>query len=141
MSNEQKLLDYLKRVTADLHETRERLRSAEASAGAPVAVVSMACRYPGGANSPEELWQLVADEVDAITALPADRGWGVADAEGGFIDDAGHFDATFFGITPREALAMDPQQRILLELAWETLERARLDPCLLYTRYHVRLRP
>ncbi|SMC49299.1 Acyl transferase domain-containing protein [Kibdelosporangium aridum] len=128
MSNEQKLLDYLKRVTADLHETRERLRSAEASAGAPVAVVSMACRYPGGANSPEELWQLVADEVDAITALPADRGWGVADAEGGFIDDAGHFDATFFGITPREALAMDPQQRILLELAWETLERARLDP-------------
>ncbi|MER7114163.1 type I polyketide synthase [Saccharomonospora azurea] len=128
MSNEQKLLDYLKRVTADLHETRERLRVAEASTGAPVAIVSMACRYPGGANSPEELWQLVADEVDAITPLPADRGWGNAAGEGGFMDDAGHFDAEFFGITPREALAMDPQQRVLLEVAWETLERARLDP-------------
>ncbi|WP_449224209.1 type I polyketide synthase [Amycolatopsis speibonae] len=131
MSTEQKLLDYLKRVTADLHDTRERLRTAEAAAGEPVAVVSMACRYPGGANSPEELWRLVADEVDAITPLPADRGWDAVDGEGGFIDDAGHFDAAFFGISPREALTMDPQQRVLLELAWEALERGGFDPAAL----------
>nr|WP_267887813.1 type I polyketide synthase [Streptomyces sp. NBRC 109706] len=99
----------------------------------PIAIVGMACRYPGGVTSPEQLWDLVESATDGITPFPADRGWpstvpdGVA-ALGGFVQDADKFDADLFGISPREALAMDPQQRLLLETAWETLETAGMNP-------------
>ncbi|MGX7828815.1 type I polyketide synthase [Actinokineospora sp. 24-640] len=93
----------------------------------PVAIVAMACRFPGGVGSPEELWRLVADGTDAITEVPAERGWDVR-ARGGFLADIAGFDAAFFGIPPREATAMDPQQRVLLETAWELFERAGIDP-------------
>ncbi len=104
-----------------------------ADADDPVAIISMSCRYPGGAHSPERLWDLVAAEADGITALPADRGWqamlgGDWALEGGFVHDVADFDAALFGISPREALAMDPQQRLLLEASWELLERAGMDP-------------
>ncbi|MFI6096913.1 type I polyketide synthase [Lentzea sp. NPDC051213] len=127
MPDQDKLVEYLKRVTADLHRTRKRLADVESE---PIAVVAAACRYPGGVTSPEGLWELVAAERDALSVAPLDRGWrsGSFLREGGFLHDAADFDADFFGIAPREALAMDPQQRLLLETSWEVFERAGMDP-------------
>ncbi|MFJ1747936.1 type I polyketide synthase, partial [Streptomyces sp. NPDC088116] len=134
MDNEQRLRDYLKRATADLRQSRQRVRELEASAQEPIAIVGMSCRYPGGVAGPEDLWRLVADGEHGIGDFPADRGWdpeslaSSSTTAGGFLHDATDFDADFFGISPREAIAMDPQQRVLLESAWEAVEQAGVDP-------------
>jgi acyl transferase domain-containing protein len=138
--DEARLRQYLEKLTVDLRAANRRVAELEERAREPIAIVGMGCRLPGGAASPEQLWDVVERARDAIGDFPEDRGWDLErlrDPEGpagcyapgaGFIDDVAGFDCGFFGISPREAPIVDPQQRLLLETAWEALERAGLDP-------------
>ena len=142
MSEQQRLNEYLRKATNELRASQRRVRELEQREHEPIAIVGMSCRYPRSVRSPEQLWELVEDGVDAVGPYPDDRGWDlerlydpdpdhvgtVVAREGAFLDDIAGFDAGFFGISPREAQTMNPQQRIMLEITWEALEDARIDP-------------
>ncbi|WP_139333457.1 type I polyketide synthase, partial [Mycobacterium sp. SP-6446] len=136
------LAGYIRTELAGVPQEIKAAPVARATGDDAIAIVGMACRYPGGVNSPDDLWDMLIEGRDVLSEFPTDRGWNLSGLynpdpdvpgtcytrTGGFVDGVADFDPAFFGITPSEALAMDPQQRLFLELSWEALERSGIEP-------------
>ncbi|WP_373159818.1 type I polyketide synthase, partial [Mycobacterium marinum] len=136
------LANYIRAELAGAPQEVKHTPAVRVTGDDPIAIVGMSCRYPGGIESPDDLWDMLMARRDVLSDFPADRGWDLAGLfnpdpdvpgacytrTGGFVDRVGDFDPAFFGVGPSEALAMDPQQRMFLELSWEALERAGIEP-------------
>ena len=136
------LVGYIRTELAGVPQEIKHTPVVRATEDDAIAIVGMSCRYPGGVNSPDDLWDMLTEGRDVLSEFPSDRGWNLAGLynpdpdvagtcytrTGGFVDGVADFDPAFFGIAPTEALAMDPQQRLFLELSWEALERTGIDP-------------
>jgi acyl transferase domain-containing protein len=133
--------DVLKRALIEIRDLRSQVEANRRTQTEPIAIVGIGCRFPGGSDTPEAFWQFLKNGTDGTREIPADR-WDV-DAyydpnpdtpgkmytrRGGFLDDVSAFDPLFFNIPPREAISMDPQHRLFLEVSWEALEDAGLAP-------------
>ncbi len=141
MATEEQLRSYLKRVTVELSQARRRLAEIEDRPDEPIAIIGMACRYPGGGDTVDGFWEMLRDGRDTVIEVPPSR-WDIDEyynpdpaavgtiytRHGAFLPDIAGWDAEFFGLSPREALRMDPQHRLLMELAWEGLENAGTSP-------------
>jgi acyl transferase domain-containing protein/NADPH:quinone reductase-like Zn-dependent oxidoreductase/short-subunit dehydrogenase/acyl carrier protein len=141
-TSSEELVEALRESLRENDRLREENQRLADDSREPIAIVGMACRLPGGVTSPDGLWDMLVNQKTGVSEFPGDRGWDIELVydpnpgvkrksyvkHGGFLEKAGNFDPEFFGIAPREALAMDPQQRVLLETAWETVENARIDP-------------
>ncbi len=141
MTDNETLSKYLRRVTGELRDANRQVEEMRGRQREPIAIVGMSCRFPAGIDSPADLWELIDAGGDAIGPFPEDRGWDLEALydpegrpgtsyvrEGGFLGNAVDFDASFFGISPRDALVLDPQQRLLLEAAWRAFEDAGIEP-------------
>ncbi|WP_394850848.1 SDR family NAD(P)-dependent oxidoreductase [Pendulispora brunnea] len=124
-------------AASEMGASREAAQLGHARLAEPIAIIGMACRYADGIDSPQALWTLLSEGRAAVGPAPRERGWALerfltrdatSRGQGGFLHDADDFDAEFFRITPREARFLDPQQGVLLECAWEALERAGIVP-------------
>ena len=137
MSNRDNELSPNKQALLKIRELKEQLSAAQNAGGQPVAIVSMACRFPRTSNTPEKFWQTLVEQTDLVSDIPEER-WDLGafhddDPEvpgkmyarrGVFLDGIDQMDPEFFGISPREATWVDPQQRLLMEVGWEAIERA-----------------
>jgi acyl transferase domain-containing protein len=140
-----RVVEALRASVKDNERLREQNRRLVEAATEPIAVTAMACRLPGGVQTPEQLWDLLVQERETVSGFPQDRDWDLRDLfdddpdqpgrsyvrVASFVEGVTDFDAAFFGISPKEATAMDPQQRLLLECAWEAIERSGTDPATL----------
>ena len=130
-----------KRALIALRRMKARLESIERSQSEAIAIIGLGCRFPGQAINPESFWTNLKNGFDGISIIPVSR-WSIEEYYnpdsnapgkmstrwGGFVEHIDRFDARFFGITPKEAIGMDPQQRMLLEVSWEALEHAGQAP-------------
>ncbi len=129
----------MKQALLELRKMKARVNELEREKDEPVAIVGMGCRYPGNVDNSESFWKLIREGKNAVTEVPQSR-WDIDDyydpdpdapgkmytRYGGFVNNMDQFDCGFFGINPREAACLDPKQRILLEVAWESLENANI---------------